>query len=191
MDNYGVIIRHLRRLSGLSVQLAAKKLARSQGWLSEIENGSGRSRITESEFARIIQVLDGTQHQAMFKTWVANVKNRERMDSTFDGAVLKFIREKRNLSLKDASGVSGLSISQLSKLETGLKQVTLELRNKIMVAYGYSPSSFKNLATDTIRSKAVPLSYKLEILLNNLNNPQIEKVFQFTKSILENQTNQL
>ena len=36
MENYGVIIRHLRLLAGLSVQQAARKLGRSIGWLSEI-----------------------------------------------------------------------------------------------------------------------------------------------------------
>lgn len=35
MDNYGVIIRHLRQLGGLSVQQAAQQIGRSRGWLNE------------------------------------------------------------------------------------------------------------------------------------------------------------
>jgi transcriptional regulator with XRE-family HTH domain len=186
MENYGVIVKHLRHLNGLSVQQAAKKIGRSKGWLSEIENDSGRSRITEKEFSRIVVILEGVQHQAMFKTWVANFKNRERTDTTFDGAVLKFIRLKKNLSLNEASKLLGLSTSQISKLENGCKSISYELRNKIMIAYGYSPSSFKNLATDPHRSKVVPQYYKLEILLKKLNQSQIEEVFSFSKKILEN-----
>lgn len=190
MDNYGVIVRQLRVLSGLSVQQTAKKLNRSKGWLSEIENGKGRSRLSEKEFQRIIETLDGTKHIPLFKTWVANLKNRERVNSSFDGAVLKFIREKKELSVRSAAKLTGISHGQLSKIETGLKPISYELRNRIMEAYGYSPSSFKNLATDPIRSKAVPLYYKLEIILRKLTKSQIEEVFNFSKQIMESSTKQ-
>jgi transcriptional regulator with XRE-family HTH domain len=183
MENYGIIIRHLRRLAGLSVRATAEKIGRSVGWLSEIENNHGTARLNETEFNRIVEVLDGTKHRAMFKTWAANHKNRENAEKPFDGAVLRFIRIKKALSLRDASKAVGLSIAYLSKLETGLKPVTLEMRNRIMTGYGYSPSSFKNLATDPVRSKAVPLSFKLDILLNGLSEKQIETVFHFVQDI--------
>ncbi len=183
MENYGVIIQHLRTLAGLSVRDAAKKINRSNGWLSEIENSSGTARITESEFNRIVEVLDGTKHKAMFRTWAANFRNRERVEKTFDGAVLKFIRIKKEIDLRKASKLTGLSIGYISKLETGIKPVSFEMRNRIMIGYGYSPSSFKNLSTDPVRSKAVPLLYKLEILLNELPMGQIESVFQFVQQL--------
>lgn len=46
MENYRVIIQHLRTLAGLSVQQAAKKISRSVGWLSESEF----NRIVEGEY---------------------------------------------------------------------------------------------------------------------------------------------
>jgi transcriptional regulator with XRE-family HTH domain len=185
MDNYGLIIQHLRHLTGLSVRRTAQKIERGVGWLSEIENGVGTARLTEKEFNRIVELLDGGQHRAMFRTWVANFKNRERLDKTFDGAVLKHIRTKKELSLKLAAKASKLSAAQLSKIETGLKPVSYELRNRIMAAYGYSASSWKNLATDPVRSKAVPNSYKLEILLNRLPNDMIEMVFNYVQGLLD------
>lgn len=183
MDNAGVIIQHLRTLAGLSVRETATKIKRSVGWLSEIENSRGTARINEHEFNRIVDALGGAKQRALFKTWVANAKNRERLDTTFDGAVLKFIRVKKEISLEEASKLTKLSSSYLSKLENGLKPVTLEMRNRIMVGYGYSPSSFKNLATDPVRSKTVPLRYKLEILLNELDSDKINSVFEFVKNL--------
>ena len=189
MENNGVIIRHLRSLAGLSVREAALKLGRSIGWLSEIENNRGTARIDEREFNRIVEILNGTKHRAMFKTWAANAKNRERTENAFDGAVLKFIRLRKEFSLGEAAKRAGLSKSYLSKLENGLKTVDLELRNQIMVAYGYSPTSFKNLSSDPVRSKAVPLKYKLEILLNQMPEQQIESVFRFARELSVSSTN--
>lgn len=184
MDNYGLIIQRLRLLAGLSVREAAKKIGRSIGWLSEIENQCGTARITEHEFNRIIELLDGTKHRAMFKTWIAGFKNRERLDKVFDGAVLKFVRLKKELSLAKASKLTMLSAPQLSKLENGLKPVSFEIRNQIMAAYGYSPTSFKNFSTDPVRSKVVPIEFKLTILLNSLEGEQIEQVFRYAQSFL-------
>jgi transcriptional regulator with XRE-family HTH domain len=179
MENYGVIIRHLRNLAELDVRAAALKIGKSTGWLSEIENNRGKSRLTEIEFQNIVERLGGTRHRSMFKIWVANQKNRERACTTFEGAVLKHIRTKKKLSLQESAQLCSLSFGYLSKIECGLKPVTLEMRNRILTAYGYSPSSWKNLATDPIRSKAVPRSYKLEILLNQLSEEQIAEIFDF------------
>lgn len=184
MENYGVIIRHLRNLGGLNVRTAAQKIGKSVGWLSEIENNRGKARLTETEFQRIVDLLGGTRHRSMFKIWVANQKNRDRANTTFEGAVLKFVRSKKGLPLHDAARACGLSCGYLSKIESGLKPVTLEMRNRILLAYGYSPTSWKNLATDPVRSKAVPLSYKLKILLNALQEQQIEDVFHYVQRLV-------
>ena len=103
----------------------------------------------------------------MFKTWAATYKNRDRTAKAYDGAVLRFIRLKKGYDLAKASKL-GLSLSYISKIETGAKPVSLEMRNQIMTGYGYSPSSFKNLSTDPVRSKAVPCQLKVEILLHAL-----------------------
>jgi len=97
MENYGVIIRHLRNLAELDVRAAALKIGKSIGWLSEIENNRGKSRRTEIEFQNIVELLGGTRHRSMFKIWVAHQKNRERSCTTFEGAVLKHIRTKKKL----------------------------------------------------------------------------------------------
>ena len=184
MENHGLIIRHLRLLAGLSVQLTAEKIGRSKGWISEIENNTGNCKLTESEFNRIVEALEGTKHRSMFKTWAATYKNRDRTAKTYDGAVLRFIRLKKGYDLAAASKLVGLSLSYISKIETGAKPVTLEMRNQIMTSYGYSPSSFKNLSTDPIRSKVVPCQLKLEVLLHALQPEQIESVFNYAQSLI-------
>jgi transcriptional regulator with XRE-family HTH domain len=189
MENYGLIIRHLRALAGLSVRDTAQKIGRSIGWLSEIENNSGTARLTDTEFNRIVEALEGSRHRPMFRTWVAAYKNRARVEKTFDGAVLKFIRLKKGITLREARKLTGLSTSYLSKIETGVKPVPLEMRNRIMEAYGYSPSSFKNLGTDPIRSKVVPTGFKLQILLQGLSDIQTEAVFQFALALTSGNQN--
>lgn len=79
LENYGIILRQLRKLAGLSVQQTAIKVGRSTGWLWEVENGSGRCRLTSEEFEHLVQVLDGSKHRSIFRTWVANHKNIQRI----------------------------------------------------------------------------------------------------------------
>lgn len=188
MDNYGLILKHLRKLSCLSLHTAAKRIGKSVGWLSEIENNKGLARITEREFQRIVESLDGAKHRPMFRTWVANFKNRERVIKTFDGAVFKFIRKKQNRTLSNAASLIGISKGQLSKIESGRKIISVPERGKIMQAYGYTPSSFKNLATDPVRSKAVPARYKLNILIRAIPDDQIDAVIDFIQERLPKKT---
>jgi transcriptional regulator with XRE-family HTH domain len=177
VENHGLIIRELSKLQNLNVREAARKISRSIGWLSEIENGTGTARLTGQEFDRIVAALDGLAHKPMFRTWVANHKNQERIHKTFDGAVLKFIRLKKGFSLQEAANLAGISRSHLCNLETGGRPMTLRLRYRIMKAYGYNPTSFKNLATDPVRSKVVPSAYKFRILLRSMTAEQAEKIF--------------
>jgi transcriptional regulator with XRE-family HTH domain len=183
LENYGFILKCLREHSGLSVRAMAGKIGRSTGWLSEVENGKGLARLPAREFERIVNQVDGAKHRAMFRTWVANHKNAQRVDRTFDGAVLKYIRKKKGLKLEDAAKSSGLSAARLSKLERGVRPLTPELRKRLMLGYGYNPSSFKNLATDPVRSASVPLAYKLEILLGRMAPEQIENVFKYAREM--------
>ena len=145
--------------------------------------GELNSKFSREEFERILILLDGTRHREMFRTWVANHLNAERVDRTFDGAILKFIRIKKGYTLADASKLSFLSIGHLSKIENGQWPTTIELRKKIMLAYGYSPSSFKNLSRDPVRSKAVPPSYKLAILMKKLTNPDFEHLLKIVEKM--------
>jgi len=181
--NYGLIIWHLRKQAGLSIQKLAERVGKSSGWISEVENSSGTCRLTESEFARIVELLDGEKHREMFRTWVANHHNASRVDRTFDGAIIRYIRIKNGLSIKKASQLTGLSCGYLSKLEVGKKPMNFEMRKRLMLAYGYNPSSFKNLSADPVRSKAVPLIYKLKILLAHMHEDQVKAIYGFAQSI--------
>lgn len=177
-ENYGIIIRELRKLQVLCVRKCAEKIGRSIGWLSEIENGKGTAQLTKVEFDRIIECLEGSKYRPTFKSWVANQKNQERIDRTFDGAVLKFIRLKKGMSLHRAASLVGISISKLCRLENGVAVVSLNLRNQIMTAYGYNPTSFKNFVADPFQSKVVPAEYKFEILRKLLNAEQLDHIYR-------------
>jgi len=182
LENHGLIIRKLRKLRGLNVRNAAENIGRSIGWLSEIENGTGTARLTEMEFDRIVTALDGSHHKAMFRTWVATYKKEEDIDKTFEGAVLRHIRLKKEFTLLDASLLTGLSRGYLCNLEMGRKPMTLKIRNQILKSYGYMPKSFKNFATDPVRSKVVPLAYKFKIWLHSLSPEQAENFYSQTLS---------
>lgn len=177
-DNYGMLIRILRKRAGLNVRKASQLLGRSTGWLSEIENAVGSARLTEQEFDRIVELLGGKSQRSQFKTWIARIKNQNRNNSEFDGAVLKFIRLKTGYSLVNASKLLKISKGYLSKLENGVFEVSLERRNEMMIAYGYSPSSFKNLSTDPVRSKAVPNELKFSILIRSLKPEDANAFFE-------------
>jgi transcriptional regulator with XRE-family HTH domain len=180
LENHGIIIRELRTRAGFSVQKTAKMIQKSAGWLSEIESGRGTCRLTSTDFEHVIGILKGTSYRPMFKTWIANHKNQEKISKAFDGAVLKHIRSKkeRGLTLTAAAKQVGISKGYLSRLEKGACPMTLKLRIKIMKAYGYNPSSFKNLSSDPVRSKAVPTKYKFDIFLRTLTSEEAEKLFQ-------------
>jgi len=174
---------NLGTTAGLSVQEFARKIKKSVGWVSQVENGVGDCRISEAELDRIVELLGAKKHREMFRTWVANHRNAERINQTFDGAVLKFIRIKKQIRLVDAAKKIGVSTPHLSKIERGLRPITIDQRKKIMSAYGYSPSSFKNLSTDPVRSKAVPASLKLEIIMARLSAGQIEAVYNYAREL--------
>jgi transcriptional regulator with XRE-family HTH domain len=178
LENHGPLLRELRKRAGISLQNLAGKIGRSSGWLSEVENGIGTCRLSTREFDRIVDVLGFTKDRHLFKTWMAGLKNQERSSKVFDGAVLKFIRLKQGLNLTAAAKKAGVSPGYLCKVEKGTKPATLNVRNQLMIAYGYSPTSFKNLSTDPVRSKAVPSAFKFEILLQNISSEAAERIFQ-------------
>lgn len=180
MNNQGLILKKLRRLKGLSLKSAAQHIGKSVGWLSEVENSRGLSRLKDSEFERIVHRLDGQMHRSQFKTWVATEhKIKEKPGHSPTGAILKYIRRRIPLSLEEASSRIGISKRYLTNLENGHKPIKLEMRNRIMRAYGYSPSSFCNLSANEKRAKSVPARYKINTLLNQLDAPALERVLQF------------
>lgn len=186
MNNYGLILKQLRQINGYSLKTAAQMVGKSVGWFSEVENCRGLSRLQPEEFERIVKLFGGEKHRELFKTWVAVQRNKDRTDRSLDGPVLKYIRERKELTLSQASKLVGLSKGYLTNIENGHKLIKLELRNRIMVAYGYSPSSFKNLSTDEKRSKAVPVRYKINSLLNQMEEADLYATFDFIAGTIAN-----
>lgn len=191
MNNYGVILRKLRELNRLTIKQAARRIERSAGWLSEIENGKGAARIHPQEFERVVAAYKGEPYRKQFGIWVAKAHKptSTRTEIEFSGSVLKYLRKKAHLTLADAAKKMGLSKSYLSALENGVKPLSTELRNQLMLVYGYSPSSFKNFATEDKRAKNIPIRYKLDLLLRQMDEPRIEKVFAFALESID-QSNQ-
>ncbi len=184
-ESWPIILRQIRALKKIGVWETAVLIGRSVGWLSEVENSTGTARLREEEFNRIVTLLDADGYRSMFKTWVANFKNQERHDKTYDGAIMRHIRLKKGLDLRVAAKLVGVSPGYLSRLENGICPVYLAVRQKIMVAYGYSPESFKNFSTDPIKSKAVSAKHKLDILMRKLSPAQAEAVFEFARTLIE------
>lgn len=78
MKNYGVILRKLREINRLTMKEAGARIGRSAGWLSEIENGKGASRLLPSEFELIVSAFGGEAYKKQFSLWIAKAKARSR-----------------------------------------------------------------------------------------------------------------
>jgi len=185
MDHHGVILRQLRLQNKLTMKEAARRIEKSAGWLSEIENSKGAARIHAQEFERIVAVYGGDRYRKQFGIWVANAHKPDLpgKDVCLGGATLKFLRKKAKLSLKTAAKEVGLSACYLSCIETGSKPLSANLRDRLVRVYGYSPSSFKNFATEDKRAKNVPIRYRLGSLLKQMDDGRIQKVFEFAFSL--------
>ncbi len=180
MNNYGVVLRKLREINQLPLKQAAKHIGKSAGWLSEIENGKGFARIHPQEFERIVAAYSGEAYRKQFGIWIAKahvpIKSKE---IKLDGAILKHLREKAEYTLEEVATETDLSKCYLSYIENGLKPLPAKLKDRLMRLYGYSPSSFKNFATEDKRAKNIPTRYKLTALIKQLDESAIEKVFSF------------
>ena len=189
--NNGVIIRHLRKLEGLNVREFSKKIGRSHGWLSDVENCTGKCHAPKEELDRIVEVLGAAKHRPMFRTWVANSKKFDHVDRSMEGAVLKHVRLKKGLTLDELAAKVTLSKWQLSRIENGHTAPTVEQRKEVLTACGYSPSSFKNLYFDPERSKRVSARFKLDILLNRLSEANILQILKYAESLIEVSSSEL
>jgi len=93
--------------------------------------------------------------------------------------LIKYLRIKGGLTLAKVAGSIGLSKSYLSALENGVKPLSQDLRSRLMQIYGYNPSSFKNFTTEDKRGKNIPIRYKLDLLLRQLDESKVEKIFNY------------
>lgn len=187
MNHYGVILKQLRLVQKLPIKAAAQKIGRSAGWLSEIENEKGAARIHPAEFERIVAAYGGEVYRKQFGLWVAKAHKLDTpaQDRSLGGAVLKHLRKKAGIRLENVAAQTGLSTSYISRIETGVRPLSLELRNQLMQIYGYSPGSFKNFTTEDKRAKNIPARYKLTLLLRQMNDTAIERMLGFALSMHE------
>ena len=183
--NNGVVIRQLRKLEGMSVREFSKKIGRSTGWLSDVENCTGKCHAPKEELNRIVELLGAAKRRPLFRTWVANSKRFDHVDRSMEGAVLKHVRLKKGLTLDALASKIKLSKWQLSRVENGHTAPTVEQRKEVLVACGYSPSSFKNLYADPERSKVVPARLKLGIILNRLPEEKLLQIYEYVKLLVE------
>jgi len=191
MNNYGVILKKLRLVNGLTIKVAAKKIGKSTGWICEAENAKGATRIFPDEFERVVIAYGGDTYRKQFGGWIAKASQQDRIglsDPSFGGSVLKYLRTKKGMSLKAAAIQVGISYSYLSYLETGKKHLSPAQRDRLMKVYGYSPSSFKNFASEDKRAKNVPIRFKLDALLKQLSSEKIETIFKFALETAQSQT---
>lgn len=186
--HYGVILRKLREINKLSVKAAAQMLGRSSGWLSQIENAKGAARIDVDEFERIVAAYGGEPYRKQFGGWIARTKINEAKGPKvlcFDGAIVKYLRKKTGYTLQKAAKQSGISVAYLSYLENGIKPLHQELRDELFKIYGYSPGSYRNFTSEDKRAKNIPGEYKLQIILNQIEDQKIETLVSLLQKNLE------
>jgi transcriptional regulator with XRE-family HTH domain len=187
MEHERVILKKLREHNKLSLDAAAELICRSKGWLSEIENNKGRSVLRPQEYQRIFNLYQGDKHKRYFGNWIKNASSTPEQHFSTDGAIYKFLRtNKAKITLISAAQKIGISKGFLSKIEHGKKVPNPELKEKILATYGYRLSSWKNFATkDSKRGAAIPINYRLEILIQSLSENQKVALYQFAKNELQ------
>ena len=187
MEKERVIIKRLRLANGLSAKATACLISKSAGWLSEIESGTGRSVLRPRDYKKIYDLLNGDKYRRHFGAWMkqANTnKVQQRQSQSLEGAIYKFLREKKaKLSIRKAALEIGFSPGYLSRIENGHILPSPEVKARIIKAYGYRPSSWKNFATEDKRGKAIPVEFRLKILLLQLTPEELAKVYNFTKNL--------
>lgn len=190
MEQERVILKRIREKKSLSISAASKLVGKSKGWLSEVENGKGRAVLKQSEYQRIYALYEGDKYKTSFGTWIRHEEGSKLKDVTDpakSGAALKFIRtHKAKLNARSAAIGIGISPGYLSKIESGKKSISIELRNKILSHYGYKPSSFRNFTTKDKRSKSVPVKYRLQNLIGLLSDLEAEQVLISAIELIRN-----
>ena len=186
MNNRGIILLRLRKMNNETLKNVAKRMKKSAGWLSEIEQGRGKARLNDAEFMRIIKIYDGEKHKSKFGSWVTKKTKRHRKTIIcVDGAVFRYLRKKKGYSLEEASSLLKVSTSHLCNMEAGKRTINQKWRIKLLRTYGYSEGSFKNFSTADKRSKSIPPEYKLQIILGIMSNELKEQLLLHALNLIK------
>lgn len=188
MKGYGVVLKRLRQINKLSLDQAAKLLGRSKGWLSQVENECGYARLKPEVFEDAVKIFKGESYRKQFSGWMtaSKVHHQKQNEISFDGSILKFLRNKAELTLSESAKKSGFSCAYICSLENGTRPLSKEIRDRLVQLYGYSTASFRNFTDENKRAGNIPTNYKIKLFLKQLNSSQLEKVFNFLESEFNN-----
>ncbi len=81
-------------------------------------------------------------------------KKIRRCDSkleTTEGKLLKYLRESRNLSVRAAGKILGMSESSVSHAEHGRRDLDQKVINSFLTAYGYSFAQFQQMLNGNLK----------------------------------------
>jgi transcriptional regulator with XRE-family HTH domain len=186
MKNQAVILKRLRELKGLTVAEAASQLKCSVGWLSGIENDNSLCKIDQQRLQNILQFYEFDQQKEVIRGWLSRqLSEQGRAEQlNLDGSILRFMREKANLTLSEASKLTGKSSANLGKIENGYRPISRKHRDFLVSCYGFSPSSFNNYTSMERHGHLVPIRYRLNILVRKLSDENLNRVFGFAKTLL-------
>ena len=87
---------------------------------------------------------------------------------TKEGRLLKYLRESRNLSVRKAGKLLGVSESSVCHAENGRKDLTPKLIEQFLIAYGYERSEFDELLNgvrvmpDNLRRECLEIVKRIE-----------------------------
>jgi transcriptional regulator with XRE-family HTH domain len=108
--------------------------------------------------------------KANTKSVVKRVKNR-RSDTkivTEEGRLLAFLRESRNLSMRKAASLIGVSSSIVNHAENGRMDLTPTVIMKFLKAYGYEFEEFQEMlegkvqVPEHLRSECIEIIKRIE-----------------------------
>ena len=108
--------------------------------------------------------------KANTKTVIKKVKNR-RSDTkvvTEEGRLLAFLRESRNLSMRKAASLIGVSSSIVNHAENGRMDLTPTVIMKFLKAYGYQFEEFQEMlegkiqVPEHLRSECIEIIKRIE-----------------------------
>lgn len=187
MKKPGVILRKIREEKQLSLNQAAQKIQRSVGWLCEVENEKGNSRINDIEFDRVVELLEANDLRPKFSYWMQkDGENQIQKSSYLEGPIFKHLRKKSNITQKDAADSLGLSETYLSLVENGLRKANPLLKSNLMNLYGYSLGSFSNFVSENKRGANVPTRFKLSSILNLADEQMTKEILDFAIKLIVN-----
>lgn len=94
-------------------------------------------------------------------------KKKRRSDHkvmTKEASLLKFLRESRNLSMRNAGAIIGVSSSFVNHAENGRLDLNTTIILKFLKAYGYRLEEFESMKKGKIELPEHTLSECIEIL---------------------------